>query len=111
MFITGFLQVDYHVLTKHKDIVLYITEIMTVLVGKNEKSVMVLREAERLVGPNFIGVRTKRLLVKTDEKKFNGVSGTFLSGNGTTIEKLSFLFGKTGSNLSYKGGRMEICIS
>jgi hypothetical protein len=84
---------------------------MNVLIRKSEKSAMILREAEGLVGPDFIGVKVNRLLVKLDEKNFDGISGTFLSGNGHTIEKLLFLFGSTAKIISYKGGRMEICIS
>lgn len=84
---------------------------MNVIVRKSEKPVIAFRKAKGFVGSKrIIGIRT-RALVKIDEKHFEGVSNIHMSGDGTTLQKLNFLFGSTAEILSCEEGRMEICIS
>lgn len=86
---------------------------MTVIVRKSGREKAVFREVAKLVSlDSVIGVRTDRLLVKRDEKNFDGVTGTFLTGSGNIVEKMLFLFGSDASNvIPYRGGALEICIS
>jgi hypothetical protein len=83
------------------------------LVLRSEKRAAISREVEKLIGSNsIIGVRANGILLRVNEKSFIGVSGTFLFGKGHTIEKMLFLFGShAASTVSYKGGKMEVCIS
>jgi len=84
-----------------------------VIIKKSGREEAVFREVGKFVNlDSVIGVRTDRLLVKRDEKHFDGITGTFLVGTGNIVEKFLFLFGsRSVKTLSYKRGAMEIYIS
>ncbi|MDD4531243.1 MAG: hypothetical protein PHH21_00875 [Candidatus Pacebacteria bacterium] len=86
---------------------------MTVIVKRSERVDRILREVERFVPlESAIGIKMNRLLVKTGEKSFDGVTGTILFGKGNTVEKLLFLFGSTAVNVvPYRDGQLEVCTS
>gem|GEM_PF-2098696 len=86
---------------------------MTVIVRKNGRGEAVFREVAKLVNlDSVIGVRADGLLVRRDEKHFDGVTGIFFSKKGNIIEKLLFLRGSDASKIvPYKRGALEICIS
>jgi len=86
---------------------------MTVIVKKSERIGRILREVEKIVPLDSVaGIRMNRLLVKTEEQSFDGAAGTILFRNGSTVEKLLFLFGSTAANVvSYRSGQLEVCIS